>query len=363
MNNSQKIPPYNLVRALGWLRNLLLRLNRALFPAQVVLYEQFQSFWLLQPLYVAAELNIADHLNIGPLSVAELAVKTASNPESLYRVLRTLASEGIFKESDGRYFSLNSRARSLLSGEGGMRNMIIHHLGAINWAANGNLLHAVRTGESAFSGLYGQDIYPYLSQNRDELSRFEKSMSDLSGLATDPVLSRFGFHNFRIITDIGGGEGSLLSRILDKYPDTRGLVFDLPENTAKAKEFIEAKGLSSRMKFVPGNFLEPFRIESDVFILKNVLHNWDDEHCLRILNNLRNAVTGKPKVLILEMVVPGPGICSYSKMIDIQMLATLPGGRERTKIEFTTLLKNAGFHLNRIIPTIAPLSILEAVGE
>ncbi|MCX6282840.1 MAG: methyltransferase, partial [Bacteroidetes bacterium] len=233
MSSSQKLPPFGLAKALTSFRSMLLKLHRRLFPGQVVLYEQFQSFWLLQPLYIAAELNVAEFLKEKPLSVEELAFKTNSQPEALYRIMRALASEGIFKETDGRCFKLNSRARALLDGDGSLRNMIIHHLGKINWSAQGNLLHTVKTGENAFRGKYGMDIYPYLRENLDEFQRFEKSMSDLSALAFDPVISRYDFSSFKTIADIGGGEGLLLARILEKSPFAKGLLFDLQENERK----------------------------------------------------------------------------------------------------------------------------------
>ena len=363
MSSQQKLPPFGLVKALNRFRNLVLKLHRSLFPGQVVLYEQVQAFWLLQPLYIAAELNIAEFLKEKPLSAEELAYKTGCRPEALYRILRALASEGIFIEKNGRRFMLNSRAKALLDGEGSLRNMILHHLGKINWSAQGNLLHTVKTGENAFTYTYGMDIYPYLQEDHDELRRFERSMSDLSALAFDPVISRYDFSSFKTIADIGGGEGLLLARILEKNTDAEGFLLDLPENSGKATAFIGSCGLSRRMTFIPGSFLEPFSIPADLYIMKNILHNWDDEQCRLILANLRKAMPKRSKLLILEMVVPGPEISSYSKMVDIQMLATMPGGRERTRQEFHSLLKKSGLSLKQIIPTIAPLSILETVGE
>jgi len=361
MSSNQKFPPYGIVKSLGLFRGLLLKLHSKLFPASVVLYEQFQSFWLLQPLYIAAKLNIAGLLNEKPLSIEELAIKTNARPDPLYRVLRALSSEGIFREMEGRRFKLNSRSRALLEGDGSMRNIIIHHLGNINWTACGNMLHAVTTGESAFTGLHGIDIYPFLQQNPEELGRFEKSMTELSALASGPVLSRYDFSKYTTVADIGGGEGLLLSEIVKKHPGLKGIVFDLPENSAKAREYIRSGKLDARMTYTPGSFFEPFSIQAEVYLMKNVLHNWDDAQCSIILTNLRNTMKQGAVLLILEMVVPGPNIPSYSKLVDMQMLATLPGGRERTLAEFESLLKKSGFRMKRLIPTIAPMAILETV--
>lgn len=359
MNKQQTLPPYFLVKVLGLFRDFLLNLNRRLFPGSVVLYEQFQSFWLMQPLYIAAELDIAGFLKSGPLSVEELASLSASDPDSLYRIMRALASSGIFTELEGRRFRQNSRSLALLEGDGSMRHMIIHHLGMINWSASANLMHTVKTGENAFTNLYGADIYPYLQKDTDELKRFEKSMNDLSALAMAPVLSRYDFRKFSSIADIGGGEGMLLSGILKQAPKAKGLLFDLPENRNKAEAFVKAANLGDRINFIPGSFLEPFSLDSDLYIMKNVLHNWDDERCSLILKNLRRNMNKGSRLLVLELVVPGAGVASYAKMIDIQMLSTMPGGRERTRKEYTALLAQSGLRLKRIIPTIAPLSILE----
>ena len=352
-----------MVKALGGFRNFLLKLYRRLFPGSVVLYEQLQSFWLLQPLYIAADLNIAEYLKEMPMGVEELAAKTKTRPEVLYRVLRALASEGIFRELPGRKFKLNGTARALLEGDSSMRHVIIHHLGPVNWSANGNLMHTVKTGENAFKGLFGMDIYPFLQEHGENLQRFERSMSELSELGLYPVLSRYDFSKCKTVADIGGGIGFLLSKILEKYPLLEGRLFELPENAVKAEEFIESCSLGGRMSFIPGSFLEAFRLEADIYLMKNVLHNWDDEQCVRILENLKVSMAKDAKLLVMEMIVPGPGIASYAKMIDIQMLSAMPGGKERTAGEFTILFQKSGFSLKRIIPTIAPLSILEAVTQ
>lgn len=210
MNKAQKLPPYILVKILGSFRTLLLTIHRKMFPPSVVLYEQFQAFWLMQPLYVVAELDIAGLLKEKPLPVRELAEKTNTRPEALYRVMRALASSGIFRESDGRIFGINALSTALLEGEGGLRNMVMQHLGHINWVTAGNLMHTVKTGENAFTGLFGSDIYPYLEEHQNEMRRFEKSMSDLSSLALHPVLARYDFGKFQTIADIGGGKGFCL---------------------------------------------------------------------------------------------------------------------------------------------------------
>jgi hypothetical protein len=360
MDKPEKIPPYLLVRLIGSARNFLQRLKDILFPGPVVLYEQFQYFWLLQPLYVAASLDIAGLLKKRNMTSAELAEKTGTHPESLYRVLRALSSNGIFTEKKDGTFGLNSRAKALLDGSGSMRHVIMHHLSPVNWSANGNLLETVRTGRNSFRQVHGLEVYDFLQEHPAELATFEASMSELSSLSVGPVLSRFDFSAYPLIADIGGGDGFLLAQVLNRYPGSKGIVLDLPENREKAEKRISESGLSGRLQFVGGSFREPLNLRADLIIMKNVLHNWDDKDAESILENVARCMENKTRLLVMEMVVPDPGKFSYAKMVDVQMLATMPGGKERTLAGFEKILASAGLRILRYIPTIAPLSVLEA---
>lgn len=354
------MPPFLMIRALGGFRNILMKLYRRLFPGPVVLFEQFQYFWLMQPLYVAAVLDIAGLLKSGPKKCSELATLSGAKSEPLYRVMRALASSGIFIEHQGGIFGLNSQSRALLEGDGSMRHVIIHHLGNINWNAQGNLLHTVRTGENAFAALHKKEIYEYLREDQDEMNRFEMSMAELSNLAELPILARYDFSGFKTIADIGGGNGFLLAAVLEKYQKARGTVFDLPENRIEAQICIEEADLSSRMTFKEGNFLEAIDLKADLYMLKNVLHNWNEGDCIKILRNLGKTMDKNSRLAILEMIIPKAGRPSYAMLVDIQMLATMNGGRERTLAEFESILGNSGFRLLRVIHTAAPLSVIEA---
>jgi hypothetical protein len=337
----------------------LIGLNRRLFPANVVVYEQFQHFWLLPCLKVAAELDLAWILKEGPMTLEEIAGRVNADPDALFRVMRALASQGFFRQlKDGRF--ANTRlSKPLADGQGSMRNMILHHLGKVNWNLMGNLSYSVRSGEEAFTDLFGKGIYEFLSGHPEESAIFERSMSNLTRLAIDPLLNACDFSVFPILADIGGGEGTLLATILTRHPGIQGVLMDLPGSAARAGEAIRSKGLADRIRIVEGDFFSDPPPVADGYMIKNVLHNWGDPECTRILRNINKSMPVSGTLLILEMIVEENNRPSFAKLIDIQMMVSMAGGRERTLREFMSLLESSGFRISRIIPTIAPLSVIE----
>jgi len=356
----QKLPPYCFIKLISLFRSCLSRINRNLYPGAVVLYEQFQNLWILPALHVIAELNIAELLKKTPKSIEELAGETGSHTESLYRTMRALASVGIFKEKKNRYFALTPRSKALLNNHNdSLRYVLLHHLGNPNWNVLGNLAHTIRTGEDAFTKINGEPIYDYLNHHPEQSEIFSKSMSNLSDLSLSPILQAYNFSANKIIADIGGGEGFLLASILDKYKNQTGILFDLPNEVRKWPEILDKFGVSDRMIVVQGNFFESIPIQADIYILKNIIHNWNDEKCIQILRNINKSMPPNGKILIIEMVLLSNNLDPLPKILDIQMLAAVPGGKERTKKEFSDLVNKSGLHLNRFIPTIAPLCIIE----
>ncbi len=356
----QKLPPVWLINAINSFRIFLTQLNRKLFPGNVVLYEQFQNFWMLPSLYVAAKLDIATLLKKQPLTAAELAVLVNVDPLNLARVLRVLASQGIFKQTNDDRFALNAMARGLLDEPGSLRQMILHHLGPVNWNLMSNLEYSVRTGKDAFSDKYGIETYQYLKNHPTEQVVFDASMSNLSDLGLAPVLHAYSFSKFITIADIGGGEGFLLANILKHYPSCRGILFDMPEALEKAPEMLARHQVADRIEIVPGDFFKDIPKSCTLYILKNIIHNWGDEQSAELLKNIRNAMEPDGILIIIEMVVPPGNMPSLAKLLDIQMMASMPGGKERTEKEYRAILNKSGFTLTRIIPTIAPISLIEA---
>ncbi len=358
--SSRKLPPVWLVKALNGFRTFLLQLNRKIFPGNVVLYEQFQYFWLLPSLYVAAKMDIATRLKAAPLSVAGLAEQLQADPVNLSRIMRALASQGIFRQTrDGRYH-LNAMSRALLDEPGSLRYMVLHHLGPVNWELMSNLEYAVRTGNDAFTGKYGKPVYDYLKDHPAENELFDLSMTNLSGLGLAPVMQAYDFSKFPLIADIGGGEGFLLANIMQQNPGCRGILFDSREALARAPEMVSRFQAENRITLMAGDFFSGITLTADLFLMKNILHNWGDEACIKLLNNIGRSIRPNGRILIIEMIVPAGNASSLSKLLDIQMMATMNEGRERTETEYRTLLKSSGFTITRIIPTIAPISLIEA---
>ena len=211
------LPPVWLVKAINAFRTFLIQFNRKLFPGNVVLYEQFQNFWLLPSLYVAAKLDIATLLKDKPLSAQELSEQLNVDASNVSRILRALVSQGIFTQKrDGR-FAINGMAKGLLNEPGSLRYMVLHHLGPVNWNLMSNLEYAVRTGNEAFTNKYGMETYEYLKEHPEEYALFDRSMSNLSELGLAPILQVYDFSKFALIADIGGG-GRISTR---KYPSAK----------------------------------------------------------------------------------------------------------------------------------------------
>ena len=357
----RKLPPVWFIKALSSFRNLLLLINRRLFPSRMVLYEHFQYFWLLPCLRVASELDIAGIINDKPMTISELAEKTGSDPEYLFRIMRALSGNGIFKLSkDGKY-SNSPMSKALVDGKGSLRYVILQHLGSFNWSSFNELAYSVRTGEDAVRKVFGKGIYEYLSENREESEIFDRSMTNLTELVIEPLLSVYNFSKCRTIADIGGGEGLLLSAILYKNPNLKGILFDLQEGLVRAETILKKYKVNERIQTIPGDFFESAPVGADIYLLKNILHNWSEEDCVRILNNIKDVLPENGKILIIEMVIEEDNKPSFGKLIDIQMMVFMKKGKERTRKEYEALIRKSGLRINKIIPTISPVSLIEAV--
>ena len=357
----RKLPPVWFIRSIDAVRSALLRINRRMFPASVVLYERFQSLWLLPCIKVAAELDIARLLEEKPRSVEELASITRSDSGNLFRLMRALSSQGIFRQQKDQLYVNTAMSRALIDGNDSLRYMILHHVGEVNWNTLGQLSYSVKTGKDAFSHIHGQRIYDFLKQDPHESELFDKSMTNLTELAIEPILSAYDFSTFKTITDVGGGEGLLLSGILYKNKKLSGILFDLEEGLRKSPEILQKYGVSDRVKTIAGSFFDENIPTSDAYILKNIIHNWSETECITILSNIRKAMTDTGKILVVEMIIPEDNRFSYGKLIDIQMMVTMHEGRERTRKEYDQLFRNSGLVISRIVPTIAPFSIIEAI--
>jgi hypothetical protein len=332
------------------------RVPRQKNPLPPVLFQMATGYWLSQAIYVAAKLGIADLLENHPKSSAELAAATRCDLHSLYRVLRALASVGILSQVDNDGFALTRLGNALRSNVPGSLRSVVITLGEIHYQACGELLHTVRTGSPAFDQVFGGSLFEHLQHNTHDGAAFNAGMTDLSYLLARAVLLAYDFSGITTIADLGGGEGELLQSILEFYPETRGTVFDLPNDHCSAQ--CTAKN-AERFSYVSGNFFDSVPERAEVYLLCGILHDWSDELAAVILHNCRKAMAGNGRLLIVEMIVPETNSASFSKLLDINMLV-MTTGRERTKSEFHSLLRASGFRISRVIPTMAPQSIIEA---
>jgi len=318
------------------------------------------AYWLSQAIYVAAKLGIADLLRDGPRSCAALATSTGSDAPSLFRLMRALSSMGVFAHLSRDRFALSRLAERLQTDVYGSLRAMVITIGEIHYQACGSLLHSVRTGSPAFNTVFGASLFDYLQRNVDAADTFNQGMANVSSMLAYAVLMAYDFGGISSIVDVGGGQGKLLEKILQFTPDITGTVFDTASTIERAKQSIGNDAWNRRCSYVIGDFFSSVPQAADAYLLCGVIHDWDEPRAVRILKNCRRAMAAKGRVLIVDMVVPDTDAMSFSKLLDLNMLA-MTGGRERTKGEFHALLDAADYKLTRIIPTMAPQSIIEAV--
>ncbi len=317
------------------------------------------GYWISQAIYSAAKFGIADHLKDGPKSVDELAEATSTNVDALYRLLRALASRGIFAEGEPRHFSLTPLAEPLQSDVPGSKRALALMSGDEQFRAWAEIDYSIQTGKIAFEKVYGKPIFEYLGENPDKARIFDAAMVGIHGRESDVILSAYDFSDVGVLADIGGGNGSQISRILEQHTGVKGILFDLPHVIERAKNQIEAAGLSDRCELVGGNFFDAVPDGADVYMMRHIIHDWDDEKSLTILRNCHRAMSSSAELLIVESVIPHGNEPFGGKFLDLVMLL-IPGGKERTEDEYRTLLGKAGFELTQVIPTSSEVSIVEA---
>jgi hypothetical protein len=314
-----------------------------------------------QAVYVAAKLGVADLLKDGPKTVEEIGESTQAHPGSLYRLLRALASIGIFNEQDDGRFALTPLATTLQSdGPNSVRPLVLLGGEEFHWGAWSNLLHSVTTGQCAFEHVHGMRFFEYLTKHPQAGVTFDTWMTRASQMQIPAIVSSYDFSDCRTVVDVGGGHGSLLAAILKANAHLKGILYDLPEVIQGARE-IGRTGVAERCEAVGGNLFETVPRGGDAYLLKTVIHDWSDKLSLRILKNCHEAMADGARVLLIESIVPAGNQPHSSKFMDLNMLVLNHGGRERTEAEYRSLLEAAGLKLSQIIPTPSPLSVIEGV--
>ncbi len=333
--------------------------DKASVPPSVAMLQMISGFWISRAIYIVAKLGLADHLRDGHKTADQLASVTGTHAPSLYRVLRALASVGVLAE-DAKGFGLTPLSETLCTDvPGSLRAFATVELGEEHYPAWGELLHSVKTGEIAFDRAFGMPVWKFFEQNAENAKTFNDAMTGLTLAVNDAVLSRYDFSSIRKIVDVGGGHGSLIASILKANPRMKGVLFDAPSVAKGAQSRIEGEGIADRCEIVGGDFFQLVTGGGDAYILKWIIHDWDDERSITILRNCHRAMTDDGKLLLVEAVVPRGSEPHFSKFIDLNMLV-MTGGRERTEDEYRQLLEAAGFKLTRILPTEAPMSVIES---
>lgn len=327
-------------------------------PAAARLGQMLCGFWVSQGIYVSAKLGLADLLQDGPKTAEELAQATQTHPLSLYRLLRTLASVGVYVEDADRRFTLTDVGHCLRSDAPDSQRAMAIMSGEEHFRAWCELLYSVQTGLPAFDKVFGMPVFDWLSQHPEQATIFDAAMVSVHGRETAQILEAYDFSGVKMLADVGGGNGSVLIATLQGNPHLRGLLFDLPGVVARATPNFVKAGLTDRCELVSGSFFESIPAGPDAYLMRHIIHDWNDEQCLTILKNIHRVMPDHGRLLVAESVIPPGNDPYFGKLLDLNMLV-VPGGQERTADEYAALFSKAGFRLTRIVPTKSELSIVE----
>ncbi len=318
--------------------------------------------WVSQAIAVAAELGIADLLKDGPRTAADIARTANASEDGVYRLLRALGSVGLFAETGNRRFRLTPLGRLLRRDSpqalGGYARFIGHES---TWRPWGDLRHSVRTGEPAFDHVFTMPIVEYFAKMPESAAVFDAAMTSISTLESRAVVAAYDFSGINTLVDVAGGHGLMIVTILRANRRMRGILFDLSHVTAGATAVLQSGGVADRCQIVSGDFFASVPEGGDAYVMKHIIHDWDDERATQILRNCHRAMQPGGKVLIVDAVIPPGNRAHFGKLLDLEMLVLTPRGRERTQAEFRELLKRSGFRFRRAVSTDTHLSVVEGV--
>jgi len=329
-------------------------------PLPEVMNELILGAWTSQAITTAADLGVADALAAGPLPLDALAGKVGANPDALRRLLRALTSRGIFAlRADGRY-ELTPLADLLRSNAAVSMAAMARFVGSRQQREHWSLLtEAIRTGTSVVRKLRGTSFFEYMGEDAEFGQLFDDAMTSLSSAAIGPVVQAYDFSPYGTVVDVAGGHGRLLAAILDSAPRSQGVLYDLPDVIAGATPLLLELGVAERVRLAEGSFFDGVPAGGDAYVLKHIVHDWDDEPCVQILRNVRSAAGTGATLLLVEAVVPADDSAPVVKLVDMEMLV-INNGRERTADEYRRLLEAGGFAVTRVVPTASRFSIIEA---
>ena len=353
-------PPRWLVRVLTRAANALARLRRRLLPSHIAAVEIGTTTWVAHALAAFCELNLPQALAKGAKTPAELAADGYGDETKLFRLLRAMAAYDVVRYTrDGR-FSLGHVGTGLV-GQGSAAPLVRYANALWHTQGYAHLAASIRSSRSGFDLAHDAPLFAYFEKNAEAGALFDAAMQSLTAMFAAPFAQAYDFSRLARIVDVGGGTGVLLARVLERFSNVHGIVFELPAVAARARALARERGLELRLSAVDGDIFCDAPPPADAYVFSHVLHDWDDDSCVRMLQNVRQAMAPSSRLLVYETVAPPPNnTWSQDRLQDIEMLAMLPG-RERTREEYAALFSRSGLRLSRVIGTAAAESIVEAV--
>lgn len=325
-------------------------------------FELITGKWRSQAIAVAAELGIADLLKERPRSAAEVANVTGASEDAVFRLLRALASVGLVSSRPDHRFALTALGNHLSSDAAGSLRGWARFIGhAVTWRPWGELAYSIRTGKPAFEHVFGTSIFDYLGSDADAARALNGAMTSDSSIDADAVLAAYDFSGIGTLVDVGGGHGLFLATLLKQNPNMRGILVELPHAIEGATALLQRAGVAEQCEVVAGDFFHSVPEGGNAYLLKHVVHDWDDDRAVQILRNCHRVMHSEAKLLLVEYVLRPDDEPDFGKFVDLEMLVMTSGGRERTEPEFRGLCTNAGFAVTRIFPMPTSKSIIEGV--
>ncbi len=337
-------------------------------PGQLPLQYQLNNMLvgglvLARALSTAALLKLADYLIEGPKSVEELARQTGTHTLSLARLMRFLSQHGVFEAKSLEVYALTPLSQLLCSDVPGSARPIALMFGdPANWAALGNLPYSVQTGKPAFDYTHGMGIWPYHHHHPEAGTIFNQAMTSFSAQVDQQLAVHYDFSDIAKIIDVGGGNGNTLTTLLSRYTNMEGILFDQPAVIEQTKLSLQFARLQERCDIIAGDFFETLPAGGDMYFFKQILHDWDDDSCLKLLRKCRSRMAAGKKILVVEQLIQLGGPGRSALVLDMLMLALFTG-QERTEEEFRRLFTSSGFELSRIIATSTPFFLLEGIAQ
>ena len=302
------------------------------------------GFLISRGLYVVAELNIADQLINGPKTAEQISKNLNINSEATFRLLRMLSAHGIFKFESDSTFALNEISSLLTTKHPQSLHGFLLHEDEARWQAYGALSYTLKTGKPSFNHLFNEGYFDYIARDKKRSEQFDKGMANISEEENKSIANNIDFSKYSHIVDVGGGVGGLLAAILNKYPSHSATLYELPHLASLAENYLKEKNLSDKVQVATGSFLDSVVSGGNLYILKRIMHDWNDETCIMILKNCYSAMDNNAHLIIFDCIIPDGNSYDISKDIDIIMM-TIFGGKERTKKDFEMLLNSSGFKL------------------